>query len=538
VAAPAAQAATPNGGVFGVDTSQKVDWTKVPSGAQFAYIQAASSNTKGASSVNSNFYANLAGATQAGIAHGAYFYATPNASAANGATQAKYFYNLVGNLSTANPYTLPAVLDIEADDTSLTGLNDPTGCWNLGVAQTQNWIGELAATYRTLNGGVAPIIYTSKAYWDNCVGNSTQLRNFPLWIVDSSSSKSPALGFGGWSTWKFRQYALDQSNGLWDYDEFHGTLAQLKALGSPRDAGVNRFETGLAAALSFKPGVDTVFVADGLNYPDALAAGAAAGKKGGPVLLVPPTGALPTAVTQALKYLKPKRIAIAGGSGVVSDGVKAALAKYAPVVREAGNDRYATSATIATANFTKGVGNAYIAMGTDWPDALSGSALAATTAGSGPLFLVGQNSIPASVANALNALRPQKIFILGGTGVVTDLVRSQLAKYTASGSGSNVGRLSGADRYATSVAIAQKLRSVAGASNEIYAASGTGFPDALVGAPAAALSNSPLLLVQPGLVPASTAKEITALNPSKLAIMGGTGAVSASTQSTLVKLVG
>jgi putative cell wall-binding protein/GH25 family lysozyme M1 (1,4-beta-N-acetylmuramidase) len=535
VAAPAAQAATPNGGVFGVDTSQKVDWTKVPAGAQFAYVQAASSNTKGASSVNSNFYANWAGATRAGIAHGAYFYATPNASTANGATQAKYFYNLVGNLSTANPYTLPAVLDIEADDTSLTGLNDPTGCWNLGVAQTQNWIGELAATYRTLNGGVAPIIYTSKAYWDNCVGDSTQLRNFPLWIVDSSSSKSPSLGFGGWSNWKFRQYALDQSNGLWDYDEFHGTLAQLKALGSPRNAGVNRFETGLAAALSFKPGVDTVFVADGMNYPDALAAGAAAGKKGGPVLLVTPTGSLPAPVSAALKYLKPKHIVIVGGTGVVSNGVASALKGFgATVSRQSGADRSATSATIARSNFSAGTSYAYIANGTAWPDALSGSALAASAKGSGPLLLVGQNSIPASVASALKALHPKTIYILGGTGVVSDSVRTQLGAYSSA-----VGRITGANRYETSAAIAGKVREITGTSATVFAASGTGFPDALVRAPAAGLTHSPLLLVPPtGAIPSVISSKITALNPSRLAIMGGTGAVSAATQSTLVKLVG
>jgi putative cell wall-binding protein len=70
-----------------------------------------------------------------------------------------------------------------------------------------------------------------------------------------------------------------------------------------------------------------VYVATGLNFPDALAAAAAAGRLGGPVLLVGPTS-IPADTQAELGRLKPGRIVVAGGSGVVSDGVLNQLAAY------------------------------------------------------------------------------------------------------------------------------------------------------------------------------------------------------------------
>jgi len=531
--APAANAASltlpDSGTVGGVDVSSTVDWSTAPTGTQFAYIEAMNQGMK----LNSSFYANWAGATQAGLARGAYAFGTPNKTASNGATQAAFFYANGGALSTANPYSLPPVLDLEEQSGATTAAGS---CWNLTVAEQQNWVTSFITTFKSLSG-VTPVIYTTKSYWTQCVGNPLSLSKYPLWAVDTATGTFGSPGFGGATTWKFRQFALNQSG--FDYDEFHGSLAALKAFSNPRFSGTDRWSTGLAAALSFAPGVDTVFAASGANYPDALAAGAAAGKHGGPVLLVPPSGSLPSSVKQALSYLKPKHIVVVGGTTAVSSGIQTALKPYsASVTRVAGADRSATSAALATGNFSKGVANAYIALGTGWPDALSGSALAASAKGSGPVLLVNQGSIPSSVAKALWSLRPQHIYVLGGTAVVSSAVQSALKAYTASGSASAVTRLAGSDRWGTSVAIAKRLAAESGASGEVFAASGAAFPDALVGAPVAALSSSPLLLVPPtSATPSSVKSEISALKPSKLAIMGGKAAVSASVQSTLSALV-
>jgi putative cell wall-binding protein len=62
-------------------------------------------------------------------------------------------------------------------------------------------------------------------------------------------------------------------------------------------AGADRYATSNAVALAFFPDTAGVSVASAANFPDALAAGPVAGEADEPVLLVPPTGALPEPVT-------------------------------------------------------------------------------------------------------------------------------------------------------------------------------------------------------------------------------------------------
>jgi putative cell wall-binding protein len=62
-------------------------------------------------------------------------------------------------------------------------------------------------------------------------------------------------------------------------------------------AGADRYATSNAVALAFFPDTAGVSVASAANFPDALAAGPVAGEADQPVLLVPPTGALPEPVT-------------------------------------------------------------------------------------------------------------------------------------------------------------------------------------------------------------------------------------------------
>ncbi|HXX90725.1 MAG TPA: cell wall-binding repeat-containing protein, partial [Acidimicrobiales bacterium] len=68
----------------------------------------------------------------------------------------------------------------------------------------------------------------------------------------------------------------------------------------------------------------TVYIADGLNFPDALGAGAAAAKEGAPVLLVNPTS-IPAAIAHELSVLQPTTIYIAGGTASVSTAIQTAL---------------------------------------------------------------------------------------------------------------------------------------------------------------------------------------------------------------------
>ena len=102
------------------------------------------------------------------------------------------------------------------------------------------------------------------------------------------------------------------------------------------------------------------------------------------------------------------------------------------VSRLAGSDRFATAAAISRATFDPGVPVAYVATAFDFPDALAG-AVAAARAG-GPILLVRSTGLidPATAAE-LQRLRPERIVVLGGTGVVSDASTSQLSAAVGQG---------------------------------------------------------------------------------------------------------
>ncbi len=299
-----------------------------------------------------------------------------------------------------------------------------------------------------------------------------------------------------------------------------------------RLAGSDRYATSAAiSAASFAPGVSTAYIATGSNFPDALSGASVAGHVGGPVLLVAPTS-IPAVVETELSRLQPGRIVILGGTGVVSSAVETALSAYTTgtVTRLAGSDRYATSAAISAASFAPGVSTAYIATGSNFPDALSGASVAGHAGG--PVLLVAPTSIPAVVETELSRLQPGRIVILGGTGVVSSAVETALSAYTTG----TVTRLAGSDRYATSAAIS--AASFAPGVSTAYIATGSNFPDALSGASVAGHAGGPVLLVAPTSVPSAVATELHRLGPKRIVMLGGAGVVSQGLQSQLATYLG
>ena len=299
-----------------------------------------------------------------------------------------------------------------------------------------------------------------------------------------------------------------------------------------RLAGADRYATASAiSAASFSPGVPVAYVATGANFPDALAAGAAAARRGGPVLLVT-SGNIPPSTASELARLKPAAIKVVGGTAIVSDGVLASLAAYATtgsVTRLAGANRYATAAAISADTFSSGVSVAYVATGTNFPDALAG--VAAAGSGGGPVLLTSPTRLPDETVAELGRLRPGRIVVLGGTSVISDGVAAALRGYATSG---KVDRLSGANRYATAVDVSS---STFGSSEVAFIATGVNFPDALGGGPVAGSVPGPLLLVPGTSVPADVANELRRLAPERVVVLGGTSVVSASVQAQIETLL-
>ena len=81
-------------------------------------------------------------------------------------------------------------------------------------------------------------------------------------------------------------------------------------------------------------------------------------------------------------------------------------------------------------------------------------------------------------------------------------------------------RVSGDDRYLTSVAVARTFFS--GATPHIFVSTGLNFPDALAAGPI----GDPVLLTAPTSLPATVAAEATRLDPDTIDVLGGPAAVS------------
>jgi putative cell wall-binding protein len=288
-----------------------------------------------------------------------------------------------------------------------------------------------------------------------------------------------------------------------------------------RYQGADRYATSAAIVdASYSPGVPVAYIATGLNFPDALAGGAAAANEGGPLLLVQPD-AIPAPVATELQRLTPGRIVVLGGLQAVNDAVASALQSYTSgtVTRIAGADRYQTAASLA-ATFPTG-SPVYVATGANFPDALAATAAAAVQHAA--ILLTDPANLPPATAAELAALQPSSITIVGAAGAVSAAVAQQLAPYSAT-----VTRISGADRYATAAAIAA---SAFPAATGIFLAAGGGFADALTGGPAAGLLGEPLLLAAPSCLPTATAAEVSALAPSTVTLLGGTAALGAGVEA-------
>lgn len=203
--------------------------------------------------------------------------------------------------------------------------------------------------------------------------------------------------------------------------------------------------------------------------------------------------------------------------------------RVAPVVRWAGKDRYETAAVAARTAFAGQADlTAFVASGQGFPDALSGASMNA------PLLLTQRSTLPASTSTALRQLRPEVGVVLGGSGVVSTTVVKQVSTLANGGSY----RLAGADRYGTSVVVADKFHRTAESRLLLFIASGQTFPDALAAASVAGMTGGALLLTRPDVLPTSIMIEISRLHPSKVIIVGGSAVVSEPVMRTVARLIG
>jgi putative cell wall-binding protein len=284
-------------------------------------------------------------------------------------------------------------------------------------------------------------------------------------------------------------------------------------------AGQDRYETAaLVAEDKYPNGASRVYLATGQNFPDALAASSLSD---GPILLVPSTGPVPSTVLAAVSALNPNDVVALGGPASVSDAVLAATASGRPASRLAGPDRYSTAARIAQAAFPSGSTRAYLASGTSFADALSAGSVQ-----DGPVLLVPRNGdLPSSVSDALSALGVRDVVVIGGPNAIAASVAAQAS------SGRTSRRISGDDRYATSVAMAQWAQPLTSGA-QLTLVSGENFPDGLA---AGTMHRGPVVLVPAcGSLPSSVSTYLGTNSFAGVAIVGGPASVCTQTVSYIV----
>ncbi|MDA8441306.1 MAG: cell wall-binding repeat-containing protein, partial [Peptococcaceae bacterium] len=202
-----------------------------------------------------------------------------------------------------------------------------------------------------------------------------------------------------------------------------------------RLGGQNRYQTDSQVVSQLNVPLNTpVVLASGNGYADALGISSIAASKGWPILLTDKRNLDPS-VKAFITNDQPSQVYIIGGNGVISSKISSTVKDLVPnttITRLGGADRFATLAEILD-TFYPHPSQIYVANGTGYADALSGSPLAASQ--DAPILLVNphSNQLPPAIVTYLLQLRaagvqPQ-ITSLGGTAAVPDALLQQIANY-------------------------------------------------------------------------------------------------------------
>ena len=256
-----------------------------------------------------------------------------------------------------------------------------------------------------------------------------------------------------------------------------------------RLSGSNRFGTSMAIADYYRKGQgisqhNCIILACSDNFADALAGSYLANALNAPILIINDSKA-----KEVEDYIKAKLaptggVIILGGEKAVSKKIENDLTGMGiPVERLAGSNRYGTNIEILKRAGIL-VNILMVATGTNFADSLSASAVGF------PILLVG-NSLTQDQKDFLNAVTWADIFILGGTGAVSESIENEISAF------GKVKRVSGENRYQTSLKIADEFFYKPGM---VILANGDKFPDGLCAGPVGSRFGAPLILIKDGKI--------------------------------------
>jgi GH25 family lysozyme M1 (1,4-beta-N-acetylmuramidase) len=209
----------------GIDVSRfqgNINWTSVRnSGVRYAFAQA----TRGLTSPNANFVANMNNGKAAGVYMSAYHYAFPADSTPE--VQADHYWNLAGPHIKADAKSMMPMLDMEVW-TGFVGATSYTDWAN-------KWCNRIIAKAAAQGVVVKPIIYSNACGMCNLNSGISQwgafVANYNGQNPNTGTPWSACSSCNRWGTWHFWQYTDTGSvpgiSGNCDKDMFNGSVTTL-----------------------------------------------------------------------------------------------------------------------------------------------------------------------------------------------------------------------------------------------------------------------------------------------------------------------
>lgn len=198
---------------------------------------------------------------------------------------------------------------------------------------------------------------------------------------------------------------------------------QLMGIVSTRFAGRDRYETSVKIAEQINSPAYLI-VATGEDYSDALSIAPIAGGEQIPLILVP-KDYVPDSVKNYISTLKVNKTYVIGDSSIIDDSVANQFLNQERIV---GADKYARNIAINRKfDSSYSLGGMCLATGEGFADALTGAAYAAKI--SEPIILV-NNALSFNTENYYQErlAKADNVYILGGTGVISDALIQKLNK--------------------------------------------------------------------------------------------------------------
>lgn len=258
-----------------------------------------------------------------------------------------------------------------------------------------------------------------------------------------------------------------------------------------RIQGPDRFQTSIKAANAYRKekGVakfDSIIVASGMNFADALSGSYLAAVAEAPILLVSHNKTV-DATAYINRYLAKKgTLYILGGKGAIPESFDLQF-EGRNVVRLAGKDRFETNLAILEegdrvfAEKHNGLRdrNLVVCSGRNYPDSMVAGATGY------PIMLIG-SALTEEQMSYVEKRKGDRFYVVGGKGVVPEYAEAQVSIY------GKVKRAAGQDRYETAVKTAQMFFGYY--PKEVVVAYGDNFADGLSAAPLAQAKKCPILL--------------------------------------------